>query len=1078
MRFLQVLGVLVFALVIVGIWAARALPGIAAAQIGRLTNTRVQMGPFDFRHDASVSIDGLVMHPGRGQPSEDGAILRAGSVRAYFSPRSLLTLSPRLTEIDIDDFILNAQFDLDTGQWNVGDVRISKPPGKQGRTLPTVVLRQGTLRYSKASGGKNEVVMSIPVEGSFGFAEGPRRGYTFGIKTAAQSSGYGQSHLDGFWQDGLLTLTGGLSSTDIPSLERAWAADVIAAQLTYDSNDNYTLDLHVKDAHNKQSPDVDAFRTLVPTVPGQSGPLAALQWFFARYRPSGVVGRVELTAHGNLKRLAQSEVTGTLTCTDISVCDRKFPYTIDHLAGELSFTQSAVVLNQLSGKHGDVDLVIDGWTRGSGQNREYQYRVTSDNMILDAGLYAALQPGRKRMWDAFKPQGVVAVDYRLTRTSPTQKHEYASVKLQHVAATYEKFPYPLEELTGGLYLDNESIIAEDLVSRAGGRWIRLDGKITTRDTGKPIYFISIDGNEIPLDAAVAKALPESYRKLYEQLDTRGVAGIRAKVFSTGDANDAGAMSFLADVSARMVSLKLQKLPVTLSDASAELSITPESLSVKKLTGRYGDSPVSLSGGARLAGGAMPQVQMRVEAQGVTLDGKIVSLLPESLREQVAAFDPRGNVNLAIDVRKPDDGAPPEYTIAVECLGNSITHRQFAYPLRDIHGHLTLSPGKAVFAGIEATPVAASAGGPPSTVRLDGRLNLTGHDSGLGSFTIAARNVPFTEELGAALSGGLGQMYHSVLPQGSFDLDLEIPGISKTAADDKRIDFKGKASLKAHNLHIAGPTAELHGDLTVEGSYSTKVGLCGARMDLDAQRLTIRGKSITDLRGAIVFDPNARTWSAPSLVGACYEGRVVGDLELCSAEESAWQYVLQVAFHHVNLQQFLAAGKATGPAEGDYGSGVMDASLSLGARLGDGSSRLGSCRVNVADMRVGKVSPMANFLSVLQLNEPTDYTFDQMLIESYLKRDTLMIQKLDMSGKNVAFAGSGTMNTASNQVNLTLTARGKRVTMAKPGVLETLAEGLGGAVVRMEVTGRADNPLVATKTLPLIEDSLKILGTPR
>lgn len=1077
MRGLKVLAVLVFVLAGVGIWAARALPRIAAAQISRLTNTRVQMGAFDFHHDASVSIDGLVMHPGRGLPSEDSAILRAGNIHAYFSPRSLLTLAPRLTEIHIDDFILNAQFDLDTGRWNVGDLRIGKPTGKRGGILPTIVLQQGTLRYSKASGGKSEVVMSIPVEASFGFVEEPRRGYNFGIRTAKLSSGYGQSHLDGLWQQGRLTLAGGLSSTDIPSLERAWAADVIAAQLTYDSNDNYTLDLHVKNAHNKQSPEVDAFRTLMPMASGQSGPLAAPQWFFARYRPSGVVGQIELKAHGNLKRLAQSEVAGTLTCADISVCDRKFPYAIDHLAGELNFTQSAVVLNHLSGKHGDVDLVIDGWTKGSGQNRQYQYRVTSDNMILDAGLYAALQPGRKRLWDAFKPRGVVGVDYRLTRTSPTQKREYASVKLQHVAATYERFPYPLEELTGGLYFDNESIIAEGLVSRAGGRWIKVDGKITHRDTGNPIYYISVDGNDIPLDAVLAKALPEHYRKLYEQFDASGVAGVRAKVFTTGDANDVGAISFVADVSARMVSLKSQKLPVALSNASAEISITPESLSVQKLTGQYGDSPVSLSGGARLSEGALPQVQLKARAEGVPLDEKIVNLLPGPLKEHVAAFDPRGRVNLAIDVRRLADRESPDYTIAVECLGNSIKHQRFAYPLRDIRGNLTISPGKVVFDRIEATPGAASAVDPQSTIRLDGRLDLT-DGSDFGSFTLAARNVPFTEDFSAALSGGLGQMYCDTAPQGSFNLDLKIPRISKVAEDDKRIDFTGKASLNAHDLHIAGPAAELCGDVNLEGSYSTRAGLTAARMELDAQRLTIRGKSITDLRGEIVFDPNARTWSAPSFVGTCYEGRVAGDLELRSEDESELQYALRAVFHRVNLQQFLAAGKTSGVAESDYGSGIMDASLCLGARVGDGSSRIGSCRVDVADMRVGKVSPIANFLSVLQLNEPSDYTFDRMLIESYLKRDTLMIQKLDMSGKNVAFAGSGTLNTSSNQVNLTLTARGRRVATAKPGVLESLAEGLGGAVVRMEVTGKADNPYVATKTLPLIEDSLKILGTPR
>jgi len=1078
LRGLVVLVVLMLALAGFGLWAARALPGIAATEISRLTNTRVEMGAFDFHRDASVSIDGLVLYPGIGQQAYDDAILRAGSIRVHFSPRSLLTLVPRLTEIRIEDFILNAQFDLDTGRWNVEGLRINKPPGKPGRILPELVLRRGTLRYSKASGGKSEVVMSIPVEASFGSVEEPRRGYSFAIKTAKLSGGYGESHLDGFWQKGELTLAGGLSSTDIPSLERAWAADVIAAQLTYDSNDNYALDLRVKNAHNKQSPEVDAFRTLAPASLTESGPLSTLQWFFTRYRPSGIVGQVTLIARGNFKRLAQSEITGSVVCDDLSICDRKFPYAIDHLTGQLDLTQSTVVLNRLTGKHGDVDLAIDGWTKGFGLNRLYQYRVTSDNMILDAGLYAALQPGQKRLWDAFQPRGVVGVDYRLTRTSPTQKRESVSVQLQHVAATYERFPYPLEGLTGGLYLDHESIIASDIISRAGGRRIRVDGKVTHRETGSPIYYISVDGNGVPLDAVLEKALPEQYRSLYERFDANGVADVRAKVFTVGDANSVGSVSFVADVSARMKSLRPEKLPVTISDASAEISITPDSLNVKKLTGRYGDSPVSLSASARLAQGALPRIQMKAAAEGVPLDGKIVDVLPEPFRQHVAAFDPRGRVNLAVDVRRSGGNEPLDYTIAVECLGDSIRHERFAYPVQDIRGKLTLKPGRVTFDGIEAAPGVSSARDLQSTIRLDGRLDLTGTGPDLGSFTIAARDVPFTEELGDALSGGLGQMYRDASPQGSFDLDLQIPGISKMAVDDKRIDFKGKANLKTRDLHIVGSTTELRGDLDIEGSYSTKAGLRRTRMELDAQRLTIRGKTITDLKSGIVFDPNTRAWSASEFVGNCYGGRVAGSLELQRVDESSLQYMLQVAFHRVDLQQFLAAGKTTETPEKDYGSGTMNASLSLGARIGDPATRLGACRVDVTDMRVGRVSPMANLLSVLQLNEPTDYTFDRMLVESYLKRDMLLIQKLDMSGKNAAFAGSGTVDTSSGQINLTLTARGRRVATAKPGVLESLAEGLGGAVVRMEVTGKTGNPSIATKTLPLIEDSLKILGTPR
>jgi hypothetical protein len=162
LRILSILAILFIILSIAGLWAARALPETAAAQISHLTNTRVTMGAFDFHGDGSVSVDGLVMCPG-SQPPRSGddsdAILRAGSIRAYFSPRSLLRLSPRLTALRVEDFILNVQFDLDSGTWNISDLRIDKPAGRPDRILPKVVLRRGKLRYSKASGGKLETDM-------------------------------------------------------------------------------------------------------------------------------------------------------------------------------------------------------------------------------------------------------------------------------------------------------------------------------------------------------------------------------------------------------------------------------------------------------------------------------------------------------------------------------------------------------------------------------------------------------------------------------------------------------------------------------------------------------------------------------------------------------------------------------------------------------------------------------------------------------------------------------------------------------------------------------------------------------
>jgi hypothetical protein len=262
---------------------------------------------------------------------------------------------------------------------------------------------------------------------------------------------------------------------------------------------------------------------------------------------------------------------------------------------------------------------------------------------------------------------------------------------------------------------------------------------------------------------------------------------------------------------------------------------------------------------------------------------------------------------------------------------------------------------------------------------------------------------------------------------------------------------------------------------MDGSYRTGQGFSRGRAQLDAERLVVKGKPLTHLQMDARYDPNTRQWSARDFLGDCCGGKVLGSLELARAESGALQYLLQAAFQRVDLQQFLMAGQPEA-TEKHSSTGVMNASLSLGARVGDNSSRRGVCNVEIADMQVGKVSPLANLLSVLSLNEPTDYTFERMLVDAFIKQNQLIIRTLDMSGRNVAFTGSGGMDLPDAQVNLTLTARGRRDERTEPSVLQSLTEGLGGGVVRLTVTGRPDDLHIETRALPVLGDSLRILGT--
>jgi len=128
------------------------------------------------------------------------------------------------------------------------------------------------------------------------------------------------------------------------------------------------------------------------------------------------------------------------------------------------------------------------------------------------------------------------------------------------------------------------------------------------------------------------------------------------------------------------------------------------------------------------------------------------------------------------------------------------------------------------------------------------------------------------------------------------------------------------------------------------------------------------------------------------------------------------------------------------------------------------------------MQVGKPSLLAKLLSVLKLTEPKHFAFDRMLVDSYIRNNTVFIEQLDLSGEAIAFNGSGLIDLQRQKVDLTLFARGRRLPTAEPSILQSLTEGLGLGIVRMDIIGDLYDPQVTTTGLPVIKGSLGILGT--
>ena len=1072
------------------ILGGRALQKIAIAQIAEITNTKIKTGFVDFDFDGSVLIEKLTIRP-RGESEYDDTILTAEMVYARFGVGSLLLLRPRLKEISVKDFVFDAQQNMDTGQWNLAGLKIAPPKGGSGK-IPIIHLERGTLRYSKVSEGAHKVTAQIPLDATLEPAEEMPGCYGFVITTAKMAGGFGQSKLTGICQPGRITITGGISSTDIPAFERRWIIKAMAAELSYEKNSDYSFKLRIKDllCIHRLVDDTSASEKL--SLVERRGPFTALQRFFGRYRPQGQFD-IRLEAAGNLDRLVESRVDGKLFCKKVSICDRKFRYPVEYIIGRIDFTESSVTLNNLTGRHGDVELFFNGFSKDYGAKWQYQISITSDNMFLDSDLYNAFGTRTKKFWSSFSPAGVVAMDYHISRKSQTDKKRTLKVKLLGVDARFRNFSYPLKNLTGELIFNPDTINVSKVTSQSGESKITMNGKVTGRRTDRPTYDISIEADSIPLDSTLASALSAKQRRLYNQLEMTGTAGADVKIFTPEE--NVGPATFEAEVYFKDSSLKVSQTEMVITDISARTVFTPDLIRVEEFNGRHGGGSVGLTGQIR-PGRKDEQTSyiLSVDAKENELNDGLFSVLPELLRKTVSESQAKGKINYHADLNSSAGAGQIDYKIVVDCLGNSINFEKFPYPLRDVTGRLLIDNESIKLEQIRATAADTVRVIPgSSTMRINGEINFAESAFGQGRFVFDADDIYLDERLGIALPENIRDYYAKLSPTGRFDLDEVNLRIFNAADGEEYIDFSGTARFKSCNFNSIPAVSECDAQLRAEGLYKTDAWFCEGRVQFTAESLRVAGKCLRGLKADISYEPDGQSWLTNNLTANCYDGRLAAKFELEKSEEEQLDYVLEACFDGIDLKQFLQDDKSyvtklraheasslNGRGEEDFNgritTGRMDGSLCVSGRMGDKYSRFGRCRLKITDMQVGKLSPLAKLLEVLKLSETKDYAFEQMLVDSYIKQDRLFFEKFDLSGKSVAFNGSGWMDLRTQEVDLSLTARGRRLATTEPSIWQSLTEGLGQGVVRMEVGGSLYEPDVTTRTLPVINDTLGLFGT--
>jgi len=1073
---------------------------LAVAQIVDLTGAKVSTASVNVNLKGWVFIRGLSLDRHQ-QGANSNTILEAERVDARFDLSSLLLLHPRVEEIHVHNFVFDALYDIDSARWNVSDLNMAVPG--MGAAVPAVCLEGGTLRYGKVSAGQVQIVAAVPVEARFAPSTEAEDGYSFSISTAERPY-YGRSTLKGLWRPGRVTTTGSISSVDVAAFERVWTVRVLAAQLVYDDDNNYSLKLRIKDLLSAHRPGWGTFALDSRDLLGNTSPFTSLQGFFDRYRPAGGAD-LDLNVEGNLNDVGSSAYEGVVFCKDICVCDRKFAYALDNIVGRVGFNNQGIELKELVGRHGGVEVTINGWSRGFGARKSCDIEITSENMALDEDLYEALDEEQRKFWSAFSPAGTAATKYRIVKTPGKSEEKTLAIELRGAEAVYRGFPYPLKNLRGRLFFEQDGITASGIVSEFGDCKIAIDGKLIRGSGAHPWYEFVINGRDIPLDATLAKALPDRQKRFFEQLEMKGFAD--AKITVSPRQNRFEEADFVAHVLFKRASLgfdvirncftseaeRAGEFVLPISDVNAKAVITPKLIGIEELQGRYGDSPVSVRGRV-WPGEETSDVRycFLLGAERLKLSDELTCVLPSAAQEIFSKLKPDGRINLRANLNR-DGRDCPEFKVVLDCLGNSIQvplkAEGVTYPLRDVTGNITITQDIIQLNQLSAVPAGPDAPAEDGSLTIDGRIMLSGGTFSVASLRLKGGDIGLDDRLGEALPDCIRPLYVKLQPGGRIDLDLQSLEIRSAEGHQREVDFEGSAELKSCNLKVRPKVTEFNAVLEMKGSYSTGAGIKSGRVVISTGEGRIKGKSLKGLKADIGYDLNRQSWVSRELIADFYGGHLTGRFELKQATGLALEYLLEVGFGDVDLRKLLADGQKP---EQFYTSGKLGGLLCVTGKTipqggaadsgangsSENGSRIGRCRLTITDMQVGKLSPLSKLLHVLSLTEPQDFAFEKLVVDSYIRGEAVILENMDLSGETVAFNGSGRVDLAEESVSLVLYARGQRVALSQPSVLQSLTESLGSAMVRLEVTGSLYDPIVVTKPLPVIDDTLGIFGANR
>jgi len=329
-----------------------------------------------------------------------------------------------------------------------------------------------------------------------------------------------------------------------------------------------------------------------------------------------------------------------------SMAHRVFPYRLEQLRGQVTFSGEKVRISHLHGRRGAMDCTLVGTVdNASSKTPDLDLTITARKMPLDKTLADALDAPSRRALETLHAKGIAETVTGYLRQSAGKKLTWdITANLKGVSIRPDDFPYTITDIAGVMTVAPGRIGLRDLQGRHGKTPVALRrGEVITTGGTFGLDLKEIVATNVAMDRDLYAALPPGLKEVWKSLKPTGTADV-VLALRQGLPGQKNKTDYRLDVDAKGMGVTWEHFPYPFTGITGRIAAEPGRVVLDGATATAGKMKVVVDGTVTVDADG-EQVDLTVTGQGVPIDEKFLAAMPGELADFVGRLKPGGTCDI-------------------------------------------------------------------------------------------------------------------------------------------------------------------------------------------------------------------------------------------------------------------------------------------------------------------------------------------------------------------------------------------------------------------------------------------------